>query len=75
MNPENREDKDVRAALQNAFPAAETGLRRDLWPAMLRRLEEPPAPAVPWYDWALAAGVMAMVVLFPKMALLFAYHL
>jgi hypothetical protein len=75
MKPEDREEREVRAALQRAFPAAEAELRRDLWPAMLRRLEEQLGPAVPWYDWALAGGVLAMAVFFPKIALLFAYHL
>lgn len=74
MKPENHEE-EVRAILQKAFPAEDTELRRDLWPAMLRRIEEQPAPAIPWYDWALAAGALAIMVLFPKMALLFAYHL
>lgn len=75
MKPEHRDEEEVRAALQRTFPAAETELRRDLWPAMLRRMQEQPAPTVPWYDWALAAGVVAMVVFFPKIGLLFAYHL
>ncbi len=75
MKQENREEEEVRAALQRTFPPAETELRRDLWPAMLRRMEEQAVSAVPWYDWALAAGVAAMVVFFPKIALLFAYHL
>jgi hypothetical protein len=42
---------------------------------MLRRMQEQPASGVPWYDWALAAGVLGMAVLFPKVALIFAYHL
>ena len=75
MKPEDREQEEVRAALQRTFPAAENELRRDLWPAMLRRMEEQTGPAVPWYDWALAGGVLAMAVFFPKIALLFAYHL
>jgi hypothetical protein len=74
VKPEEREE-EVRAALQRAFPAPETELRRDLWPAMLRRMQEQPASGVPWYDWALAAGVLGMAVLFPKVALIFAYHL
>lgn len=75
MKPEHRDEEEVRAALQRTFPAAETELRRDLWPAVLRRMEKQPASSVPWYDWALAAAVLAMVVFFPKIALLFAYHL
>jgi hypothetical protein len=75
VKPEDRREQEVREALQRTFPPAESELRRDLWPAMLRRLEKQPASAVPWYDWALAAVVLAMVVFFPRIALLFAYHL
>ncbi|HKF20474.1 MAG TPA: hypothetical protein VKE93_02830 [Candidatus Angelobacter sp.] len=75
MKPEDREQEEVRAALQRTFPAGETELRRDLWPSMLRRLEEQPGPTVPWYDWVLAGGVLAVAVFFPKIALLFAFHL
>jgi len=61
--------------LKKAFPVVDTELRRDLWPEMLRRLETSPVK-VPWYDWALAAGVVASGLLFPAFALfLFAYHL
>jgi hypothetical protein len=74
VKPEDREE-EVRAALQKTFPAAEAELGRDLWPAMLRRMQEQPAPGVPWYDWALAASLLAMAIFFPKIALLFAYHL
>lgn len=74
MQPEKHNDEDIRAMLQGAFPA-QPELRRDLWPGMLRRLETPPVK-VPWYDWALAAGVVASALLFPTLALFFfAYHL
>jgi len=68
------EDKDIREALKRAFPRVDQELSRDLWPAMLRRLEKP-APAVPWYDWALIAGLAGVLLFFPKLALLLAYHL
>jgi hypothetical protein len=45
---------------------------------MLRRMDTAKAkarPVVPWFDWALAAGVLVMAALFPKIVLLFAYHL
>jgi hypothetical protein len=69
-----KEDEDVRAALRDTFPPVATELPRDLWPTMLRRIDTP-APRIPWYDWALAAGLAAAVLLFPKVLLLFAYHL
>lgn len=75
MKPKNQDHEEIQKALRAVFPAVDTELRRDLWPAMLRRIEEQPAHAVPWYDWALAAGVLTIAVFFPKIALLFAYHI
>jgi hypothetical protein len=74
MKPEDHDVDEIRAALQGAFPPVETELRRDLWPAMVRRLDKSSQP-VPWYDWALAGGVAAATVFFPKLILLFVYHL
>ena len=74
MKPESHDEEEIRAALKTAFAEPDTDLRRDLWPAMLQRLE-PPAMRVPWYDWALAAGVVATVAFFPKIVLFLAYHL
>jgi len=74
MKPENHDQEGIRAALREAFPPVDTELRRDLWPAMLRRLDEPPR-RVPWYDWALTGGLAGATVLFPKLILFFAYHL
>lgn len=68
----------IREALKLAFPAVDQELQRDLWPLMLRRMDKGNAkagPVVPWFDWVLAAGLVAMAVFFPKIALLFAYHL
>jgi hypothetical protein len=75
MTSGNDDEKVVREALKEAFPAVDSELCRDLWPAMLRRIQEEPAPAVPWYDWVLAACLLATLALFPKLALFFAYHL
>ena len=74
MKPERRDEEEIRAALQDAFPPVDNELRRDLWPVMLRRLEEP-AQKVPWYDWVLAGGLAGVTVFFPKLILLLAYHL
>lgn len=68
----------IREALKLAFPAVDQEPPHDLWPLMLRRMDTAKAkagPVVPWFDWALATGVLAMAALFPKIALLFAYHL
>lgn len=74
MKPENHDEEEIRAALKRVFPEPDTDLRHDLWPAMLRRLEIP-AVTVPWYDWALAACLAAVVIFLPKFVLFFAYHL
>jgi len=68
------DDEQIREALKRAFPPVGQELSRDLWPAMLRRLEKP-ARTVPWYDWALAAALGGMLLFFPKLVLLLAYHL
>jgi hypothetical protein len=65
-NEEN--DKETKELLKQAIaPARETELRRDLWPQMLRKLEEQSAPlvGVPWFDWALAGILSAILFLFP----------
>jgi hypothetical protein len=68
------DDRQIRNALKQSFPRVNTGLRRDLWPDVLRQLDVRPA-AVPWYDWALVGLSAAMLVAFPRLVLVFAYHL
>ena len=46
--------QEIKDLLQQAFPAPDAELQRDLWPAMLRKLDQAPV-RVPWYDWGLAA--------------------
>lgn len=61
----HQDEKELQALLKRAFPPFESAeLQRDLWPQMLRRLDAQP-PRVPWFDWALAAAVAAMLLLFP----------
>ncbi|HTQ62655.1 MAG TPA: hypothetical protein VMI32_20685 [Candidatus Solibacter sp.] len=70
--------KEAKDLLKLAIPAAkDTDLRRDLWPQMLRKLDEHPAPArsVPWFDWALAALACAAVLYFPGIIPALLYHL
>jgi hypothetical protein len=75
MKPENHEE-DIQALLQKAFPKVDTELRRDLWPTMLRLIEDrEQGRAIPWYDWLLAACSVLLLVLFPKLAWLLGYHL
>jgi hypothetical protein len=68
--------KDLRDLLkQNIAPVKDTELGRDLWPHMLRRLDQQPPVRVPWFDWALAAVAAAALVLFPGIIPVLLYHL
>jgi hypothetical protein len=71
------EQERVEQLLKQSLPPisvlAGTETQRDLWPAMLRRLEA--RPAVPWFDWALLAAVVAWFALFPGTISLLLYHL
>jgi hypothetical protein len=72
------QQKRIEQLLKASLPAIDARvdreLRRDLWPAMLKRLDEP-SPAVPWFDWALLAAVGALLVFFPGAIPLLLYHL
>ena len=75
-NEEN--DKGIKTLLKQAVvPVKDTELRRDLWPPMLRKLNEQPALAitVPWFDWALAAILGAVLIFFPGSIPALLYHL
>ena len=68
----------IKQLLKNSLPPVsshvEAELRRDLWPAMLKRLEAGPA-SVPWFDWALLAAVAACLAFFPGAIPVLLYHL
>ncbi len=71
-------NKELKNLLKQAIaPTQDAELRRDLWPQMLRKLEEQPAPlvSVPWFDWALAAILSAALVFFPGSIVALLYHL
>jgi len=68
------DDRQIREALQQSFPPVNTELHRDLWPAVLRRLDARPV-RVPWYDWALIGLSTGVFLFFPQLFLVFAYHL
>jgi hypothetical protein len=68
---DNRRMSDV---LQQSLPPVNTELRRDLWPEVLRRLDDRPV-RVPWYDWALVGLSAGVFLAFPRLILVFAYHL
>jgi len=61
-----RDDEKVLSLLRAAVPPLkDPGLKRDLWPAMLRKLDEQPI-RVSWLDWALVAFVAAWLFVFPE---------
>lgn len=70
---EHRDEK-IRELLKQSIGSTNAELERDLWPQMLRRLEERSA-AVPWFDWALLALVAVWLVLVPDTIPLLLYHL
>ncbi len=73
MSEENNEK--IRKVLRRAIPpVADRQLKRDLWPQMLRRLEERPAQ-VPWFDWALVALLAIWFFFSPEVILVLLYHL
>jgi hypothetical protein len=67
-------DQEIGRLLKETFPAADRELVRDLWPAMLRRLEEP-RPSPSWFDWALIAALVGWVFSYPAGVLQLLYHL
>jgi len=75
-NEEN--NKEMKGLLKQAVaPVRDTALRRDLWPQILRKLEEHPSlvVTVPWFDWALAAILSTVLVFFPGSIPALLYHL
>jgi hypothetical protein len=73
MNEQN--DKEIKELLKRSIaPVADTELRRDLWPEMLKKLSHQPV-SVPWFDWALAAILGALVIAFPGAIPALLYHL
>jgi len=51
-----------------------SGPEHDLWPAMLRKLDERPA-RVPWFDWALMGALAALIAAFPAAIPVLLYYL
>ena len=67
-------EQELQRLLKKAVPPVRAELGRDLWPQMLRRIDQP-GRAAPWIDWALAATVAAMLLLFPKAIPVLLYNL
>ena len=70
----NDEDRVKQLLKQAMAPIGDAEPERDLWPAMLRRMESRPA-AAPWFDWALAGGLAVFAVAFPAWIPMILYYL
>jgi hypothetical protein len=68
-------NEKIRELFSKAIPpVADRELQRDLWPQMLRRLDER-SLKVPWFDWALAALLAALILFSPEAIPVLLYHL
>ena len=75
MNHEHDELEFVRKQLRSALPPlSDVELQVDLWPRMLRRLEETPA-TFGWFESTLVALVAITFAIFPELLTAMLYHL
>jgi hypothetical protein len=71
----------MKRLLQQAVPPVNGNSepRRDLWPAMLRRMDAQPAARAltgwAWFDGALAFGLLGLAAFFPASIPLLLYYL
>jgi len=73
MNDHN--DNKLRDLLREAFrPPVNAGGERDLWPRMLRKLDQGNGQR-PWLDWILAGLAGAWILVFPQVIPSLLYHL
>jgi hypothetical protein len=87
-----QDENRIKQLLQQSLPPVDSASEpaRDLWPAVLRRLDQEPARsttadsvpravpwphAVPWFDWAILAGLVVFAVSFPATIPVFLYYL
>jgi len=72
------DDEKIRSLLRGTFPPVDPALRdgppRDLWLAVLRRLDEAPA-RVPWFDWVCAGVLAGLFAMFPEVIPALFYYL
>lgn len=67
-------DEKIRELLKKSVGSGNAELQHDLWPQMLRRLQEQSA-GVPWFDWALLAALALWLCLAPGAIPVLLYHL
>jgi hypothetical protein len=74
------DENQIKQLLKQSLPPVESNAEsgRDLWPAVLRRLDEDAASLrhrVPWFDWALLGALAVFAVSFPATIPVFLYYL
>jgi hypothetical protein len=72
------DENRIKQLLKQSLPPVESNAEpeRDLWPAVLRRLDaDPPRHSVPWFDWALIGGLAVFAVSFPATIPVFLYYM
>jgi len=83
-----QEQKRIASLLKHSIAPVDGELKRDLWPQMLRRLDETSSSrswfsvmfstaalsSVPWFDWALLAALIIGVCVFPNTIPIWLYH-
>lgn len=73
------DENGMKQLLKQALPPVEPNAEpeRDLWPAVLRKLDADTAQtkSVPWFDWALLGGLAVFAVSFPATIPVFLYYL
>jgi hypothetical protein len=62
----------LRAAIPKIDDYAEP--RHDLWPAVLKRMDQRGA-IPPWFDWALLGGLVGLAAFFPSTIPVLLYYL
>ena len=74
---EQGSERSLERLLRQSVPRIQDDaeLDRDLWPAMLRRLEDRRKVHVPWFDWVLAGGLAALLAVFPAWIPMLLYYL
>lgn len=80
MRSKDQELDRTEQLLRNALPPIDTtrDLDRDLWPEMLRRMDEETsrgAARIPWFDWALGGALLAFAAAAPRTIPVILYYL
>lgn len=77
-----QDEKRIKQLLQQSLPPVDPAAQpsRDLWPAVLRRIDAEPAAAPGparqnWFDWALLAGLVVFAASFPATIPVLLYYL